>query len=202
MKKTALSLKDAFRFLIRFISKPQSVGSIWPSSQKLAKEMLHGIELKPGDIVIEYGPGTGPFTKLLQPYLASGIEYLGIERDEQLIKGLRRRFPEMRFHHGCAEEAPELLRHYGLNSARLIISGLPFANMPSALQEKILKATQESLLPDGYFRTFTYLLSIISPHASHFQRIAHRCFLYDHGSKKVMLNFPPARVLSYSHPKK
>ncbi|MFI0348207.1 MAG: class I SAM-dependent methyltransferase [Chthoniobacterales bacterium] len=200
MKKSSGAFQDALRFFGRFISKPQSVGSIWPSSQQLGEEMLRGVALKAGDVVIEYGPGTGPFTKLLQPYLARGVDYLGIERDDHLYKGLQQRFPEMRFHHGCAEEAPELLRHYHLNSARLIISGLPFANMAWPLQERILEATQQALRPDGYFRAFTYLFSSISPHANQFRRMAHERFLYDHGSKKVMLNFPPARVLSYSHP--
>lgn len=195
------SLTDALYFLSRFIKKPHSVGSIWPSSQQLGKAMLHGIPLKESDVIIEYGPGTGPFTKLIQPYLKQGVRYLGIEHDLHLFQGLQRRFPEMQFHHGSAEEAPELLKQYNLPPARLIVSGLPFANMPPFLQDEILKATQQSLLPDGHFRTFTYFFSGIHPQAQHFKRNVKERFLHHQQSKKVFLNFPPASVLSYSHPK-
>ncbi|OHE76194.1 MAG: hypothetical protein A3F67_08670 [Verrucomicrobia bacterium RIFCSPHIGHO2_12_FULL_41_10] len=193
-------LKDALHFVSRFIRKPSSVGSIWPSSQHLGKVMIENIPMKAGDVIIEYGPGTGPFTHLLRDYIPQGIEYLGIEHDHRLYKGLCARFPEMRFHHGSAEDAPALLKHYGLAPARLIISGLPFANMPPPLQERILQATQKALRSDGIFRTFTYLLSGIRPHAVHFRKMVSRYFLFHHERKKVMRNFPPAQVLSYSHP--
>lgn len=201
MENKPHSLKDALHFLSRFISKPHSVGSIWPSSQKLGAAMIQGFSIKPGDVIIEYGPGTGPFTQLLRPYLAQGVKYLGIEHDQILCKGLQRKFPEMNFHHGSAEETPDLLQYYKLSPACLIISGLPFANMPPQLQKKILSATQKSLRPDGHFRTFTYLLSSLSPRSNHFHRIAHDYFSHYHGSRTVMCNFPPARVLDYSHPK-
>ena len=177
--------------------KPHSVGSIWPSSQHLAKAMIEDIDFQPGDVVIEYGPGTGPFTHLLRQHLPQGIRYLGIEFDLHLCKALRHRFPEMLFHHGSAEETIELLKHYNLGPARLIISGLPFANMPASLQERILNATQQALRPDGLFRTFTYLCSSISPRARHFQKRVADHFQQEKNHRIVLKNFPPARVLSY-----
>ncbi len=194
------SLRSRLHFLSRFILKPHSVGSVWPSSRHLGKAMIEDIDFQPGDVVVEYGPGTGPFTSLLRQYLPQGIEYLGIEYDRKLCESLQHRFPEMRFHHGSAEETLHLLKHYQLGPARLVVSGLPFANMPPPLQERILTATQQALRPDGIFRTFTYLLSSMSPHSRHFRKKIADHFHHDHGSKTVMLNFPPARVLSYAHP--
>jgi len=178
--------------------KPHAVGSICPSSKYLAKAMIKDIDFKPGDVVIEYGPGTGPFTHLLRQHLPQGIHYLGIEYDLHLCKALHRRFPEMLFHHGSAEEVEKLLKEYGLGPARLIISGLPFANMPASLQERILTATQEALRPDGLFRTFTYLCSSISPRARHFKKRASLHFQEEENHCIVLRNLPPARVLSYS----
>ncbi len=196
-KHSPHSLRSRLHFLTRFIMKPHAVGSIWPSSQHLAQAMIEDITFQSGDVVIEYGPGTGPFTHLLRQHLPQGIRYLGIEYDLHLCKALYRRFPEMLFHHGSAEETVQLLKHYNLGPARLIISGLPFANMPPSLQERILTATEQSLRPDGIFRTFTYLGSSISSHARHFQKRATDHFLQHKKHRIVLRNLPPARVLSY-----
>ena len=201
-KKLPHPLQDAFHFISRFIAKPHAVGSIWPSSRHLGKAMLHDITLKAGDVVVEYGPGTGPFTSLLRHTMPPGVEYLGIERDRKLYTALKRRFPEMRFHHGSAEDTHDLLNHYKLPQASLIVSGLPFANMPASLQARILNASKKALRSDGFFRTFTYLMASMSPRKTHFQKMLAECFYHNHGTTKVMLNFPPARVLSFSHPVK
>jgi len=196
------SWKDPFYLWSRFLLSPQAVGSVWPSSQYLARAMIDAICLKSGDVIVEYGPGTGPFTKLLEKYLAEGVEYIGIEYDQKLYKNLTTRFSGMRFHHGSAEDAPSILKEYKLQGASLIVSGLPFANMSAALQERILNATQEALLDHGMFRTFSYLFSSMSPRITHFQKMLSSKFHQQHPSSTVMRNFPPARVYSFSHPVK
>jgi phospholipid N-methyltransferase len=195
-------LRDALHFLSRFATQPGSIGSLWPSSRKLAEAMVAGIDFIPGDIVVEYGPGTGPFTSVLRERMPSGVHYLGIERDHELHRGLERRFPGMRFHRGSAEDTPSILEHHGFGRARLILSGLPFANMPEALQERILVATHDSLQERGMFRTFTYLLSAMSPRTRHFRRLVGKHFHHHPGGRAVMRNFPPAKVLIYSKPAK
>lgn len=194
------SWKDPFHLWSRFLLKPHAVGSVWPSSQHLARAMVDGVFLKPGDVIVEYGPGTGPFTKLLRDYVAAGAQYIGIECDQKLYKNCTSRFSEMRFHHGSAEDTVAILKHYKLKPASLIISGLPFANMPASLQERILDATQEALIEDGIFRTFSYLFSSISPRITHFQKMLSGRFLEKHHSITVVRNFPPARVYSFSRP--
>jgi len=195
-------LSDALHFVSRFLSRPGSIGSIWPSSRQLGEAMLEDISLKPGDVVVEYGPGTGPFTSVLRERMPHGVEYLGIEFDKELHKNLVRRFPGMNFHHGSAEQTAEILFRYGLAPAKLILSGLPFANMPSDLQARILESTRLALHPEGIFRTFTYLFSTLNPSTAHFRHLMKQHFLEHHTAQTVLKNFPPARVLSYSKPVK
>lgn len=192
------SLRERIHFMSRFFAQPHAVGSIWPSSRYLGRAMLQNIFLKEGDVVVEYGPGTGPFTAQLRPYLAKGVRYLGIERDDRLYETLQSRFPEMKFHHGSAEEVSSLLEHYKLPQASLIISGLPFANMSPDLQQGILEATSKALSADGVFRTFTYLFSGLSPRSAHFQKIAAQFFQKMKSDEFVLLNLPPAKVMSFS----
>lgn len=198
----AHTLGDALHFMTRFFTKPGSVGSLWPSSRSLGRAMVAELSLKPGDVVVEYGPGTGPFTSVLREWMPRGTEYLGIEFDPALHRTLVRRFPGMRFHHGSAEETPAILAQYGLGRARLIVSGLPFANMPSGLQQRILEATSEALHEEGTFRTFSYLFSFLSPRSNHFRAMLNHHFREHHTAKRVMKNFPPAKVLSFSGPVK
>ena len=191
-------LQDALHFLGRFVTRPGSIGSIWPSSRQLGEAMIENVPMNPGDVVVEYGPGTGSFTRVLRDRMPSGVEYLGIEHDQELHRNLVKRFPGMRFHHGSAEETPAILSHHRLRPARLVVSGLPFANMPADLQGRILHSTREALHHDGIFRTFTYLLSTLSPRTKHFRRLVSEHFHHHHGGKTVINNFPPAKVLSYS----
>jgi phospholipid N-methyltransferase len=199
-KNAGQRLDDALHFVSRFITRPGSVGSIWPSSQELGEAMIDAISLQPGDVVVEYGPGTGSFTRVLQERMPAGVEYLGIEFDPEFHRNLVRRFPGMRFHHGSAEETHHILASHGLGAARLVISGLPFANMPPTLQERILEATREALHHDGTFRTFSYLFASINPRTKHFRRKVKEHFHEHHHTKTVVRNFPPARVLTYSKP--
>jgi SAM-dependent methyltransferase len=89
-KKVTENLAEAIAFITRFASAPTNIGAVFPSSRDLAEAMLHGIELQPGDVVVEYGPGTGAFTELLLERLPEGAEYLGIETAplEQLAEDL------------------------------------------------------------------------------------------------------------------
>ena len=65
------SFRDKVRFVRRFLSNPGSVGAILPSSRYLAKAMVGELQLERGDLVVEYGPGTGPMTQGVTWYLTS-----------------------------------------------------------------------------------------------------------------------------------
>ncbi len=199
-KKVSENLAEAISFITRFASAPTNIGAVFPSSRDLAEAMLQGIEFEPGDVVVEYGPGTGAFTELLLERLPEGAEYLGIELDSHFHGHLTRRFPGRHFHHGSAAEIQTLLQGKGLGKARLILSGLPFASMPLHVQELILTATREALHEDGTFRTFTYPICWYMTGSQRFRKVALNHFDNHHKSRTVHRNLPPAKVLSYSKP--
>ena len=86
-------------FFRRFIGNPREVGALWPSSGHLAAEMVRDLALQPGDLVIEYGVGTGALTPMIAARLAMtpGARYLGIEQDAGFCQRLRQRFPRLDF---------------------------------------------------------------------------------------------------------
>jgi phospholipid N-methyltransferase len=193
---------EALAFLARFAARPTQVGALFPSSRELAEAMLEGIELKSGDIVVEFGPGTGAFTEAVLERLPEGAKYLGIERDPHFHGYLEDRFPGIDFHHGSAEELPDLLSHRGWEKPRLILSGLPFASMPLEIQELILTATRETLHEEGEFRTFTYPVCWYMTGSMRFRKVALNHFGEHRKSRTVHKNIPPAKVLSYMKPTK
>jgi len=190
-------LRDSLRFFGKFLRNPGRVGSIMPSSRYLAEAMAADLDLEPGDLVIEYGPGTGPMTMVLADSLPSGVRYLGIERDTHFHQLLEERFPYLEFHHGSVVDVAEILRDRDLPKARAIISGLPFASLPKDVQEAIARSTQEVLTEDGEFRTFQYVHAYGLPAARRFREVMDRLFGSCTRSQPVLRNVPPAYVLTY-----
>lgn len=192
-------LRDGMRFFGRFLSSPGSVGAILPSSRYLADAMVRDLKLEEGDLVVEYGPGTGPMTLAIQKLaLASrGIHYLGIELDEGFHAALQTRFPEMAFALGSVVDVERLLEDRGYSKAKAIISGLPFASLPVGVQEGIVEGTNRVLADEGEFRTFQYLHAYGLPTARRFRAMMADRFAGFHRSAPVLRNVPPAYILSY-----
>ncbi|MEZ5987733.1 MAG: phospholipid methyltransferase [Planctomycetota bacterium] len=194
---------DHARFLRTFLSSPGSTGAIAPSSRVLARAMIAGLELGPDDLVLEFGPGTGPFTEALRGILAAPEQYLGIERNPDFVGLLEGRFPGLRFVEGSAEDAGHHLAAHRERTGRrgplrAILSGLPFASLPAAVQDGILDAL-EPLLEDGAeFRTFQYVHAYGLPKAQRFRRDMQRRFGPARVVGPILRNLPPAFVLSWT----
>ena len=195
----AMLSRDGLHFIKGALRSPQHVGAIVPSSPALARVMLRGIDLSGGASVLELGPGTGPITREIQRILPCPTRYLGIERDGQFVKVLVERFPAMRFVEGSAEAAVELIRQTGLTNLRAIVCGLPFASLPRAVQDGIIDSLDKLMPPGGgvVFRTFQYLHALALPTAVRFRGKMRRRFGPCRISRPVLLNLPPAVVLSW-----
>jgi len=67
----------------------KSLGQNWLKSASAIKEIIKAGELKPGELVLEIGPGRGALTKAL---LSQGVKVLAVEKDDFLIKDLQEKF--------------------------------------------------------------------------------------------------------------
>ena len=195
------SIGNSLYFLSRFLRKPGQVASAWPSSRALARAMLVDLELAPGDVVVEYGPGTGAFTaRLLELPNGDAVDYLGIDLEPGFCERLRKRFAgprfeRVRFAEGRAEDAFKLLEQHGLGKAKAIVSGLPLISMPVPVMREIVESANELLVPGGSFRTFSYVHSYPTPGAGRLRRLMDEVFDRYELSRPVAANFPPALVL-------
>lgn len=152
----------------KFIHK-KSLGQNFLNSDYVPKKMCDAGDLKPGDLVLEIGPGTGVLTKEI---LTRGAKVIAVEADARAIASLEKDFSEaiargdLVIHHGDARAldltALDLKDHSFKVVANIpyYLSGFLLRNfletdiqptrlvflMQKELVERIARDTKESLL--------------------------------------------------------
>jgi len=191
-------MHDTLEFIRALITSPARTGAVAPSSAVLAREMVRDLALRGDDGVLEFGPGTGPFTRALRILMPERSNYLGIERNAAFVKLLQQRYPDMQVVEGSAEQAPTLARQAGVPPVKAIICGLPFASLPPRAQDGVIAALDQVMTPGCTFRTFQYVHAYALPTAIRFRRRIAALLGPAHVSRAVWRNCPPAFVLSWT----
>jgi phospholipid N-methyltransferase len=96
LRKEAMSLAEQLKFLCQYVLKPTVVGAVAPSSPSLARKMVEWIDWNEVRAVVEYGPGTGAFTRRILSEIRPGTRFFAIEVNGHFVDVLRRRYPEIR----------------------------------------------------------------------------------------------------------
>lgn len=172
-----------------FLKHPRRIGAVAPSGRHLSAEMMAPIDFASAKVIVEYGPGTGSFTKELAARIGSGTTLILIEQNQAFCEQLRTAFqglPNLFIVHGSAENVVGYLEDCGVSGADYIVSGLPFASLPAAVSDSILNATRRALGQEGKFITFQYSLVKRKFMERYFQIVS--CW-------RVAKNLPPAYVL-------
>ena len=191
---TRSALARGLYFFGRFLRHPRQVGALLPSSRHLGDAMVRDLALRPDDVVVEYGPGTGALTATIaRRVAAAGGRYLGIERDAGFHAMLQQRFAELDFEHGDVLEVRDILASRGLPAPRAILSGLPLILLPA--MDAIVDTAAELLPVGGEFRTFSYLQSYVTPGASRLRQRMRQRFTGFTMGRLVLRNLPPAWVM-------
>ena len=98
--------------------------------QVIIQRLVDAIRPRPGDAIVEIGPGQGALTSAL---LARGVAVTAIELDRDLAAGLRHRFPELDLWEGDALKTDFRALAARLGAPRLrLVGNLPY-NISSPL---------------------------------------------------------------------
>ena len=177
-------ISDKLIFLYKFINSPQSIGSITPSSTFLAKVMIKPIDWENARSIVELGAGTGVITRYIQQLKHPHCKGIIFEKDKEMAKRLMKCYQGL-YYRSRAEDLYLVLQQLDLCEVDCILSGLPLANFPQSLRDRILHEVLLSLKPGGLFIQFQYSLQMKNQLQKRFTKIDLRF---------VPLNIPPAFV--------
>ncbi len=187
-------MKDRVHFLTAFVKRPFDTGSITPSSAHLAEAMVEGMGLSDADTVIELGPGTGVFTRVIHERLKPRAHFSCFELNPDLAKSLSLRFPQAHVVNDSAENLDRHLQEIGRTSVDCVISGLPWVVFCEERQRLLLDASVNALKEGGRFSTFAYSHASWLPSGRHFRSLLDSRFRQIETSPVVWRNLPPAFV--------
>ncbi len=155
-------MSNAWKIFYRnVVNKLQTTGSIAPSSRYLAEAITRCIENKDQPLnILEAGPGTGPFTRVLVSKLKPKDHLDLCELNDDFVMYLRECVQNDRVLSAHRDQISLLHQPIetieGENKYDYIISGLPFNNFPSELVQQILDRYQSLLKPGGKLAFFEY----------------------------------------------
>lgn len=151
---------EKIEFIYQFLNKPKTVGSITPSSRHLTKKILSFVDFKKeGLVLLEYGPGTGPFTSEIVKYLKPTDQLIVIELNPKFATDLKEKFKNyknVKIHEDCVANTQKILDKEGIKQVDYIISGIPFSSLPKDVTEDILINTKLIMSNTTVFLTFQY----------------------------------------------
>lgn len=151
---------EKIEFIYQFLNKPKTVGSITPSSRHLTKKILSFVDFKKeGLVLLEYGPGTGPFTSEIVKYLKPTDQLIVIELNPKFANDLKEKFKDyknVKIHEDCVANTQKILDKEGIKQVDYIISGIPFSSLPKDVTEDILINTKLIMSNTTVFLTFQY----------------------------------------------
>jgi len=160
--------------------------------------MVAGLRPSEDNVVMELGVGTGAITKFLQEIVPDENSYLGIELDRDLVRILKKNYPEMKIVRGNALEASDIHRKSGLGKVGTIICCLPFVSMPNEIGEKILLEIDKFMQLGCTFRTFQYAHGYYFPSAIKLREFMRDRYGKSKRSPLIVKNVPPAYTLTWS----
>lgn len=179
-------------FFRGFLRSPEQVGSIIPSSRFLERRIINLAALEDAKTVVELGPGTGGTTCAILDAMRPDARLLTVELDAK-FSSILESFgdPRLLAHTGSASDLPDILKQYGLPAPEVIISGIPFSTMPSAIGTAVLEAVRDSLAGEGRFIAYQF--------RGHVGRLG-RPILGKPEVEVELLNVPPMRFYSWRLP--
>ncbi|HLP14122.1 MAG TPA: rRNA adenine N-6-methyltransferase family protein [Flavobacteriales bacterium] len=175
-------------FLKEFFKEKKVVGAIAPSSKILVRTMLGKLDVENAKIIVEYGPGTGPFTIEVLRRMSPDAKFLVFETQESFCQILRDKIPadpRLEIINDSAEKIGEYLHKFGFDHADIIISSLPFTVIPNPAKTNILNNTVKFLDRKGIFTQYQYSLNAHKLLKARFKKVK---------VKFSPFNLPPAFV--------
>jgi phospholipid N-methyltransferase len=181
---------DTFVYMMNFL-RDKHVASITPTSSVGVKRVCSKIDFSRDNLIVEYGPGTGVFSKYLLEKMGEDSRLILIELNKNFKSILKKnlRDPRVIIVHDSAENVLESLRSCKESEADYIISGIPFSFLDSDLKHRILYNTHRALRAGGKFLCYQTCFQTNNHLKVHLEKY------FPHVTAKYeLVNIPPLRI--------
>ncbi len=142
----------------------EKVGALSRSSKFVINEVLKNVEYNL-DCIVEYGPGDGVLTIELLNRLSPHGKLLVVELEDNFVNELNKIKDErLVVIKGKMEEISQNIDKYGVHTADLVVSSIPFSFIKKDEREVVVKNTEKILKEDGkliIFHQYSLIMSKI-----------------------------------------
>lgn len=195
-------MKEIYLFVKRFVSSPQAIGSLLPSSKKLGLSMIKIPADRKPLRYLEVGAGSGAVTRHLVENMRSGDSMDIVERDPKFCVSLKNQFAHVP---NVSVHEISILDFEGKNYD-VLISSLPLNAFKAHMVEAILNKYENLVTRGGCLSYYEYLgvekikkAFLFGKHSQDFkivQQLKHTfAAKYSVEVDKIWWNFPPARIV-------
>jgi len=184
-------LRERLIFLGTFLKNPKEIGSITPSSKFLKKSMLKNVDFDKAKYIVEYGSGTGIFTKEILKNARKDSVVLGFEINKKFYRYLKNNLkdPRLIIINDSAENIKKYLGLYNISRIDYVLSSLPFSHLPSRKTDRIIRVTKEILIQSGKLILYRHLHAYSNNFNRHLKN-----YFSNISTNLVLLNIPPSFV--------
>ena len=144
-------------YLKNFI-RDKNVASITPTSPFGVRKVCEKIDFKRRIVIIEFGPGSGVFSKYILRKMTRESKLILIELNKNFVTILQNRLRDQRvcIFNDSAENVLSILEAAEEPGADYIISGIPFSFIPFNAKNRILNNTYTALTKSGKFLVYQH----------------------------------------------
>ena len=152
-------------FAASFIRHPNLVGTIFPSSPFIVRRTLQRVPWEVCEVLVEYGPGTGQFTREILRRMSPDSTLITIDINRSFVRFLRAASGDRRLRvvEGSAIDVRKILRRMGCSRVDCVIAGIPFRPLPAEMRKTIVAETHEALVEGGAMLVYQ-VSTVVFPH--------------------------------------
>jgi phospholipid N-methyltransferase len=176
------------------LTHPRQVGAIWPSSRRAVNDLLDLADFSEARTVVEFGTGTGVYTREILNRLRPDGRFLSFELDADLASAVSARLkdPRLRVINDSAEHAARYLERYAEGEkADVLVSSVPFTSLPASLRDDIMRTARHVLKPGGKMLVLQYSTAVVADLKRYFGPVERHI---------SPVNLPPAFLFACDNP--
>ena len=160
---------STFTYLKSFVTD-KHVASVTPSSRFCVKRVCNSLDFINTRKIIEYGPGTGVFTKYLLKHLPSEAEIVTMETNKNFVDQLNAlQDSRLTVFQDGVENIDKHIKESWYGATDMILSGIPFSFLEESDKEHILETSYRLLRNGGQFLAYQTSGHLKEALQSHFE---------------------------------